>query len=389
MDCVGIVAEFNPFHNGHKYLLEKAKALSGCRFALTVMSGNFVQRGDVALFDKYARAKCALKSGADIVIELPVSFAVANAERFSKAAIHLMHACGIVSALAFGAESDDVDILSLSADKISALDIQTNFEFQSALKKGMSYPRALSEALDIAAPLTPNNILAIEYLRALKSFNSPIKPYAIERLGAQHDSSESNGLFQSASYIREAMRKNGVLACGDYIPYAHELDAVDMHFLDQISDAIIYSLRMKSIDRLKALPDVSEGFENVIYRACRAYSNVSDLISGIKTKRFTMARIRRIMLYSLLEIDKEILRAYPLPSYIRIIGIKREALSILSELSKRASLPVIKDYSDTRQLSLEARSQLELELRADSIYNLASNHSGPVVNDFSSPLLIV
>lgn len=388
MDCVGIVAEFNPFHNGHKYLLEMAKNLSGCNTALAVMSGNFVQRGDVALFDKFTRARCALNSGADIIIELPVSFASANAERFSQAAIFLMNASGIVSSLAFGAENDDINVLSLSADKISGLSIQENPKFHHALKQGMSYPRALSEALDISAPLSPNNILAMEYLKALKKLNSPIKPYAIKRIGAQHDNlSEQNGNFQSASYIREAIHKGGVLACNDFIPNAHELDDTQTHSLDKISDAIIYSLRMKSKNELSDLPDVSEGFENVIYAACREYSNVSDLVNGIKTKRFTMARIRRIMLYSLLEINKQTVS--PLPLYIRVIGVRRDFLPILGELSKHASLPVIKSFADTRKLCPMACSQLELEVRSDCIYNLALNHRLPIVNDFSSPLLIV
>lgn len=390
MECVGTVAEFNPFHNGHEHLLKTAKSLCGCQFAMAIMSGNFVQRGDVALFDKFTRAKCALKSGADIVIELPVSYACSSAERFSKAAIYLMNASGTVNALAFGAESNDINLLSRSADKISNLNIQTNTSFQCALKKGMSYPRALSEALDISIPLTPNNILAIEYLRALKNLNSPIKPYAIERVGAQHDNSaETNSTFQSASYIRQLMLQDDICAGYNYIPAAHCLDNAYMHSLDQLSDAIIYSLRMKSINAIKALPDVSEGFENVIYKACREYSTISELIGGIKTKRFTMARIRRIMLYSLLGIDLEMFNAYPLPLYIRVLGIKKEALPILSSLSKQASLPIIKDYSDTKQLNEKARSQLELELRSDCIFSLASNCRRPVVSDFSLPLLII
>lgn len=390
MDCVGIIAEFNPLHNGHKYALEKAKELSGCKHIMAVMSGNFVQRGDIAIFDKFTRAKCALMTGAAIVVELPVCFSLANAERFAAGAVSILNKSGIVSSIAFGAETDDLNELSRVADMMNASKSNSNALFKANLKSGMSYPRALSNALGINGTLSPNNILAIEYLRALGALDSCIKPYIIKRTAVGHDCLNLvEGEYQSASFIRDGIRKNGVLSCKQYIPQEIEVEFCNAtpHYLNSISDVIIYSLRRNS--NLNLLPDVSEGFENVIKRSCRQSSDITEFLSKAKTKRFTMARIRRIMLYSLLGIDANFMTSNPMPLYIRVLGIRKEALPLLSELSHNSSLPVIKDYSDTKKLSDAAKAQLALEVSSDEIYNMSASKRTPVVNDFSLPLLII
>lgn len=296
MHAVGIIAEYNPFHNGHAYHLSCAKRLSGCTHAIVAMSGSFVQRGDTAAFDKFARARWALCHGADLVLELPTAFACASAERFARGGVALLAGTGLVSALAFGAEHADLALLSAMAFSSAGETDSDASERRIAfyLKQGLSFPAARARAYAEIAPdagnteafASPNNILAVEYLRALASIAPGISSIAVPRTGAAHDApcaSAKTG-FASASALREAAERCDMLLLRSAAPaqVAAEIEAAVMALhapksAAHLSDAILYALRREARTALASLPDVSEGLENVLYEKARSCTGLSRL----------------------------------------------------------------------------------------------------------------
>lgn len=380
MKCTGITAEYNPFHNGHAYHLSKTRSIFPENKIAVVMSGNFVQRGDIAIFDKFYRTEMALKAGVDIVIELPVVFAVSCAERFAKAAVGIFEKSNIVDSVSFGSESADIDNLFKLANASGFEDEASKQKLKEALNLGMSFAKAQSEAFSL--PASPNDILGIEYIKAIKSLSSNIRPIAIQRIGAMHDKEESTAKgFLSASAIRTRIL-SGELDY-NYSPVSSDTD--------EFSSAILFALRSKSKEELSRLPDVSEGLENVIYSACRKARSYSEFLSLSKSKRYTLSRLRRIAICALLSITNE-LQASALNSpddyfYIKVLGIKKESASLLSELSKNSEIPVITSFKDTEKLSQNARKLFEKDLLASDIYNIFAEKSAE--SDYTKQLIIV
>lgn len=320
--AVAIICEFNPFHNGHKYIIETARAITN-EPVIAIMSGSFTQRGEPAITDKFARTKTALENGADLVIELPAVYAAANAERFAGGGVRIANALKSVNYLAFGCEDDDISELKKAADAPS--DSRINSLVKQKMQDGDYYPRAFEAAVrevlgnrtaDFLS--TPNNILAVEYLRQL---DERIKPLPIKRIGAVHNSQIASENYASASHIRELLR-NGKSAQG-FLPEAPE----DITYPEKLDTALLYRLRTISAEELRSLPEVCEGIENRIITAAQTASSADELISAVKTKRYTHARIRRILACALLGITEELQSRKA--DYCRVLGFTNEGAKLL------------------------------------------------------------
>ena len=321
--AVAVICEFNPFHNGHAYFLDAVRRRVD-EPVIAVMSGSFTQRGEVSLCSKFDRARAALRCGADLVTELPVVRAVSPAQRFAEGGVAVASGFECVTALAFGCETADLSLLQAAAD--AAYDTAVQTRVRALMDAGEYYPRALQKAVEtvygepVARVLaSPNNILAVEYLRALRGTN--ICPLPILRTGAAHDSSLTTGRYASASYIREQLR--GGKDASAYLPCAVH-DMTRPALLDRV---LLCRLRSMDAAALAALPEVSEGLENRILAAVRQYNSVEEILSAVKTKRYTHARLRRILVYALLNITADM--QAQLPSYARVLGFTERGATLL------------------------------------------------------------
>lgn len=323
--AVAVICEFNPFHNGHAYLLREARRLTSAP-VVCVMSGSFTQRGEAAITDKFTRAAIALKNGADLVAELPTVYAVANAQRFAQGGVAVAALLPSVTHLAFGCETDDLGLLQTAAD--AAADETVNARIAEQMKAGESYPRAFSAAVsescgeETAALLSsPNNILAVEYLRALRG--TGITPLPVKRVGAAHDSAKTVRQFASGSFLREAMQRGEDVNA--FVPQLPEKTA-DPSLLDRV---ILSRLRRCAPEDLSCLPDVGEGLENRILSAARTARSVDELVGMAASPRYTRARIRRILACALLDITEE-LQSRRI-AYLRPLGFSDEGAALLRD----------------------------------------------------------
>lgn len=348
MKVTGIIAEYNPMHSGHKYQIDFAKRDSDA--VVVIMSGSFVQRGAVAVFDKWTRAEAALLCGADLVLELPVPFAVHTAERFAFGAVSTLSRLGIVDRLCFGSESGDLTALEQAADILSHEPPAVSAEIQRLLQAGLGYPAARQQAFADLIPETllkePNNILALEYLCAIKKQNSNLKPLTLRREGGYH-STRTDGAFASAAAIRNAMQEDA-----DFLhlvpPAVRKLYQNAVRYdTTKLDSVIAYFLRTATPETLRAVPDVAEGLENRLIAAAKQYSTMDEIVAHTVTKRYTAARIRRILLAALLGLMPA-LSAEP-PAYARILGMNDTGKALLAEARKTAALQLVTktaDYTD-------------------------------------------
>lgn len=398
--CCGIITEYNPFHNGHKYQIDEIKKRSSGSEIVVAMSGNFVQRGEPAIFDKYTRAKWALENGADMVLELPVIHALAPARNFALGGISLLSRTGIVSDLFFGAEASDISALMRASEFFSHEPEEFKYILREKLSKGLSYPRAKCEAMrDYGAPddladivSLPNNILGIEYITAINRLNSAIRPNIIRRTGAMHDSDLSSGSYSSATAIRKAIRDNRRSDACAFIPPSvaeHLCSCTEPPIgLSDCSKLLLYILRNSSIEELSQLPNISEGLENLIYDSAKDCGDIFSLIEAIKSKRHTLAKIKRSLMCAMLRITAADQQHENAP-YIRVLGIRKESEHLLSLLAERASIPVITRFSDTRALDGNALKMLEKDIYAAEIYSLLHEKALPSGGYFNAKMLVV
>lgn len=385
MKTAAIICEYNPFHNGHKYHIEQTKKQYGATHIVCVMSGNFTQRGDVALCDKYERAKAALMSGADLVLELPVAFSLASAEYFARGAVHIINSLGCVDMLSFGSETGNSDILKEAAGAVHfALDSE---DFTDYMKRGLSYPAALKKVVeeyytsDVVDILTgPNNILGVEYIRALDLIGGMIEPVTVKRYGAAHDSEEISRTV-SASKLRKMIRNGEDVTC--YTDFSgYENYAV----IERLETAILAKLRTMTKSDFEKLPNGGGGIENRMVKAARTATTLPQLMLMIKSKNFTMSRIRRLILCAFLGITKNELKN--MPSYIRILGMNDKGKEILSA-AKECPLPIDTSLSALSKTSDIAGKQARLEERAGNMYALALEKRKPCGTDFTAKPIII
>ena len=409
MKILGIIAEYNPLHNGHSYQIQKAKQMTNADAVIVIMSGNFVQRGEPAILDKWTRAHMALCSGADIVIELPVIYATASAEYFAHASVKLFHDMGIITDICFGSELGEITPLQ----QIAKLLLQEPELFRKILKQqlqqGVSYASARCTALSQYYPNSeailsqPNNILAIEYLKALLKLNSHISPHTIARKNSDYNNiALSHQNMASASALRNAISQNNIKQISQYIPsecYNILCESISQGkapiFLEQFTSALHYCIRNNTPEEIKTIFEVTEGLENRIYRAFDTQYELKDIISFIKTKRYTQTHIQRILLHILLQIKKEDILYFNHTvycPYIRVLGFRREKQQILSLLKKQSPLPLLTNLKHSQTI-LDKKGQylLSLETKSTDIYFMASPNKiyRRIHQDFIQPMVMI
>ena len=371
MKIAGIVCEYNPFHNGHKYQIDVTRQRADG--VVCVMSGNFVQRGEAAAFDKHTRAAMAISGGADLVVELPTVYAAASAEYFARNAVVILDALGVADILSFGAETD----VSADLTEVARLLVDEPPEYKDALnarlQKGASFPAARSAAVDailggkLASILnSPNNILAVEYIKALIRSGSAIEPFVVKRMGAEHDSEVAADGFASASQIRK-MIASGDVRANTFTPFS--VSTIPAHGMQHMEKAIIANLRKMPIEELKSIADVNEGLENRIKRAAVECSTLDMLVENIKSKRYAHSRIRRIVLNSFLGITREMQEGAP--PYIKILAFNETGQRIINTAKKSAALPIVKNMSQVKKLGNSAAVEFwEREVMFDGLWEL-------------------
>lgn len=379
---VAIICEYNPFHYGHLYQIEQIrKDFGDDTRIIAIMSGNFTQRGEIAIADKGDRAKCATLSGVDLVLELPFPFSISSAELFASAGVRIADALGIVDYLSFGSESGDVDKLSKVAEA------QLSEEYEATLRKlidakvGIGYP-ALCEAamesigLDTAGVCTtPNNILALEYIKALMRERSSIKPHTVKRCGASFDEENIlNDSFESATAIRKAVA-DGDFSALDYIPKSSKevllcakIKGAFPCTEEKLDSAVISSFRLNSTAEGADIADAAGGLYNRLQALSLEANNIQTLIRLAETKKFTRARIRRAVWYSFLGVTSSEIKASPL--YTQLLAANEQGRTMLKEIRKRGRIPVLTKPSDTDALTREALAEKERSDRADSVFQL-------------------
>ena len=381
MQIAGIVAEYNPFHNGHVYQIQKTRE-SGASHIVAVMSGNYVQRGEPAILDKWSRTAAALRGGIDLILELPLPYVLSSAENFARGAVGTLHSMGCLDILSFGSECGDIRLLEKTANTINTPQVAS--QLKKYLSLGTTFARARENAVKdiygqaIADVLkSPNNILAIEYIKALRVLNSKIAPLTIPRKGSGHDEqiTSSEG-FPSASLLRREIHAKDWNFLEQNLPAESFLilkkqvqEQKCPCTINQLENAVLAFLRrLQPCDYLK-LADVNEGLENRLYRAVKSGVSLQDIMMKTKTKRYTLARIRRILLSAFLEIPKE-MQKQPVP-YLRVLGFNRAGQEILKAAGKSSALPILLKAKDAKQLSPQQRVFYELECRSTDLYTLA------------------
>ena len=387
---LGIIGEYNPFHNGHLYHLEQSKQLTGSTYTVAIMSGNFTQRGSTSLIDKWSKTEAAIQSGIDLVIELPVLYATSSAENFADGAIKLLNSLKVVDYISFGAETSDIEILNRFADILYHEPKQYKTMLSHELNKGLSFPKARENALlmylnDIRKYAnvlsSPNNILGIEYLKALKRQKSNIKPVSITRYEAGYNDITYLGNIASSTSIRNIIKNGGFDILRRLLPASSYRILIENmkqgHIVPDLSafeKQIIYNLRKMDISEIAELPDVSEGLEFSIKKAANSCNTLTEFLNIIKSKRYTMTRIQRILLYSLLGITKkDMAMSKKVTSYIRVLGLNNRGKFLISEIAKAnpkleivTSVKRFMDGNSNKNLKL----MLDKDIWATNVYTL-------------------
>lgn len=392
MHITGIVAEYNPFHNGHLYHLQETKRRSGADFVIAVMSGNFSQRGTPTITDKFTRTEMALRNGVDLVLELPVPFATASAERFSEAAIALLGKTGIVDSICFGSEHGSISLLSEVADLLLNNTSDFSSKLQAYLKIEGSFPRARELALlDLLQENTshnhtldklketlqsPNNILGIEYIKAIKKIDFPLTPLTIKRESAAFHDTDIYSSIASATAIRTHALKGDIKPIAECMP-KEAFDLLSPHLDDiplynNLSQFLQYKLIFSKKEDLYSLWDVPEALIRSIINASTTHYSLSDFVNTITSKTYTRATVQRVLLRIILDLkskDVQLLEEKTWIPYIRVLGCKKESTKLLGALIEHASVPVITNLSKSYS-NLDSISQmlLDYELRATGLY---------------------
>ena len=394
MKVSGIVCEYNPFHNGHLYHIKRTRE-NGATHIAAVMSGNFVQRGDVAVIDKLERARLAVRSGADLVIELPVQYCLASAENFAAGAVSLLDSLGAVDELSFGSECGDTDKLLKAMETVDMAAMTRSDEIRSIMEKGYTYPRALNSVVNGYDPESasiiaePNNTLAVEYLRALKKSGSKMKAFTVKRINAEHDGAGTREGFASASNLRGMIERGEDISGFTPPEWAKAIETAvskgETASLARLERVMLYKLRSSTAEEIESICDVGQGLEHRIYGA-RMAGSIDELLFTVKTKRYTMARIRRIMLALLIGITKEDMKQ--LPPYGRILAFNERGREILARAKDRARIPFASSIAKLSQLGDAAERFAELEIRASDIYGLAMETVTSAEKDYRAKIMI-
>ena len=417
---LGIIAEYNPFHNGHLYHLETSKKLTDADYTVAIISGNFTQRGSTSIVDKWSKTKMALENGIDLVIELPVLYSISSAENFADGAIKILNSLGIVNYLSFGAETSDISILNNIANILCSEHEEYKNLLSIELEKGLSFPKARENALldyikntDDNVPenriidfekyskvlSSPNNILGIEYLKALKKYKSSIKPVCISRFKSEYNSSSFSENIASATAIRELIKNKNFDTIKNVIPlesYSILVDCINsgciVPDLNCFEKEIIYTLRKMSIEEIASIPDISEGLEFSIKKAVNSCNNINEFLDIVKSKRYTITRLQRILLYALLGISKEDMQLSKKVGkpYVRVLGFNDNGKKLVSEIATKN--PELKLITSVKKF-VDSNSNKDLQIifakdvLATDVYSLAFKNNSLANLDFKNRVI--
>lgn len=389
---LGIICEYNPFHNGHLYHILQSKKISGADYTIAIMTGNFTQRGDVSIVDKWSKTEMALLGGVDLVIELPVLYSVSSAENFAEGAIKILNSLKIVDNISFGSETRDINLL----DRIAEVLCNEPKEYQTLLShelsKGISYPKARENALmmylnDVRrfanVLSTPNNILGIEYLKALRKTKSDILPICIPRVGAGHNDTTYSQNIASATTVRNFVSSNKyntldfkrLVPSSTYSVLTQNIKKGHIVYgLTNYEKEILYAFRKMSIEEISNLPDVSEGLEYKLKQAANSCNSLIEFFNIVSSKRYTKTRISRILVYGLLGITKKDMQlSKSTIPYIRVLGFNRYGQNLLSMISNaNPKLPLVtsvRKFEETNK-NKNLQAMLAKDIWATDVYTL-------------------
>ena len=405
MKIAGIIAEYNPFHTGHAYHIQKTRELTGADYIVVVLSGDFVQRGAPALYSKHLRTRMALLGGADLVFELPSTHSCESAEFFAQNAVRLLDALGCVDVLSFGSESGTIEPFLKLGSFLSAETPEYRNLLKEYLKRGESFPKArsltlqelLSDADTGTFLQTPNNILGVEYCKALCRQNSPIQPLTVKREGNGYHDDSLNGEFPSASAIRALwksanckMSDTAVSSC--FPPAISALLSQTFtcpQFLDEedFSPYLRWLLFSSDKAQLTSYQDVTPDFVQRLFHTRGSYESWGQYAALLKTRELTYSRICRMLMHCLLQISH-----VPVLSYARLLGFRRQAAPVLSEFKKHSSIPVITKAADAASLlSDETAAVFSKNVEISNLYEAVwcEKYHTPFVHEYRKPLVIL
>ncbi len=379
MSVIGIVGEYNPFHYGHKHhIIESKRLLGEDSPVVCAMSGDFIQRGEAAVYSKFARAEAAVRSGVDLVLELPPAWALSSAEGFARGAVGLLGSLGVVTHLSFGSECGETEPLETLAEVLLDPLMGAQIRYELDNDKGISFAVARQRAVakrvgELSSQLeAPNNILAVEYIKAIYEQGLRLKPMTVPRFGAGHDETSEGG-HKSAAEIRRSLA-NGI-DIADYVPEsAYEIYRREDKLgrgpvlMENLESAMLSRLRMLPDEAFANLPDASEGLSNRIMRAARTESGLDAVIAASKSKRYALSRIRRMVMCAVLGISADMSRE--IPPYARILAANERGCALLREIGDRSAIPLVTKPAAVKELSPECRQVFELSSSAHDLYTL-------------------
>ena len=404
---IGIISEYNPFHNGHLYHLQKSLQMTHSSYSVAIISGNFTQRGSTSLVDKWVKTEIAIRNGIDLVIELPLLYSISSAENFAEGAIKILDSLKIIDYVSFGSESGDISTLNMISDILLQEPETYKNILSQELSKGLSFPKARENALlmylnniqESSNILSyPNNILGIEYLKALKKIKSSIIPVTIKRYEAGYHDTTYSGNIASGTAIRNIIKNNDWNILKKVVPentFYTLLENVKIgHIVPDLSvfeKQIIYNLRKMSIPEIAELPDVNEGLENAIKNAADSCNSIVEFLNIIKSKRYTNTRLQRILLYSLLGITKkDINLSKNVTPYIRVLGFNNNGKYLISEIAKaNPKLEIItsvKKYMDNSK-NKNSIYMLEKDIWATNVYTIEYDNNSLSNLDYTQKLI--
>ncbi len=409
MKVTGVIAEYNPFHNGHALHLDRVKELTNADYIVVVMSGDFTQRGAPALMDKYLRTRMALTAGADLVIELPLYYAAGSAEYFASGAIALLDKIGVVDSLCFGSECGDINLLTDIATILANETPEFSKNIKQKIRLGATYPQARMRTIEemipnsfmhVSAMSFPNNTLGFEYIRSLIKRQSKIVPYTNKRMGSDYHDRMMMDTLSSALSIRQSLESLDSLdMVQSQIPhFVYDLMKENYHrtlpvFCGDISAMLKYKLLLDAPNGYTEYVDISKQFSAKIIKNLNNYTTFSSFCDILKSKDITYTRVSRCLLHILLNIRKDNLERYIANDYIsyaRLLGFRESAAPLLKELKQQSRVPLISKLADARNiLSPDAMEMLENDIQAAHIYDtiVTSKFGAATISEFSREII--
>ncbi len=404
MNVLGIIAEYNPFHNGHRYHLQESIRIAAPDYTISVMSGNFTQRGEPAMADKWIRAAAAVKNGVDLVLELPFAFACNNAEYFATGAIDILNRLGCVTHLSFGSEAGNLSTLSDAAEYLSNESVAFKSDIKEFSRQGISFPKARYEAVkkcmgDSCADAlkSANNILAVEYLKQLRVTKSEITPLTIKRFGTgYHDKNTFENIASATAIRHQFSESRKIQKVIEYIPsetyeVLHTLDQDVNMIMNRLYQLVLYQILTSDSKKLNRILSATEGLENRVKKAAVKSVDMDSLIKAILSKRYTATRIQRLIAHILIDLDRDSFQEIldHRINYGRVLAFNQKGSALLKRIKKegRNTIPILTNIN--REISKVSKEWklLKYDVLASDIYNLTVygeiyNHSDYVMKPY-------